>query len=207
MHDLPTAALKTKRHSSIAVGLHLQQDGKAHAFVSAGNTGAVLSAATLILGRINGVGRPTIGALVPTAKRPVPAGGRRRQRRLPAAAPAGVRRHGLDLHLRHARNIPNPRVGLLSIGEEDSKGNEVSLAALQTPPQERSEFRRERRGTRRPERRSRRGRVRRLRREHPAEVRRERSRLPQGEIQGLRGRQPHGNDRSAWSPATASGAS
>jgi len=70
MHDLPTAALKTKRLSSIAVGLHLHRDGKADAFISAGNTGAVLSAGTLILGRIKGVGRPTIGALVPTADAP-----------------------------------------------------------------------------------------------------------------------------------------
>ena len=70
MHDSPTAALKTKKNSSIGVGLRMQRDGEAQAFVSAGNTGAVLSAATLILGRIHGVGRPTIGALVPTPNKP-----------------------------------------------------------------------------------------------------------------------------------------
>ena len=70
MHDSPTAALKTKRDSSITVGLTMHKENKVDAFVSAGNTGAVMSASTLILGRINGVGRPTIGALVPTAKDP-----------------------------------------------------------------------------------------------------------------------------------------
>jgi glycerol-3-phosphate acyltransferase PlsX len=70
MHDSPTAALKSKRHSSIGVGLRLQHEKRAHAFVSAGNTGAVMSASTLILGRLKHVGRPTIGALIPTAKSP-----------------------------------------------------------------------------------------------------------------------------------------
>lgn len=129
MHDLPTAALKTKRRSSISVGLHHQRDGLADAFVSAGNTGAVLSAATLILGRIRGIGRPTIGALIPTAKEPcllVDAGANvdcRPQHLLEFAVMGSI-------YVGAMRNIPDPRVGLLSIGEEDSKGNEASLAAL-----------------------------------------------------------------------------
>ena len=70
MHDLPNAALKTKRKSSISIGLEIHKEGKAQGFVSAGNTGAVLSASTLILGRLKGVARPTIGALIPTADSP-----------------------------------------------------------------------------------------------------------------------------------------
>jgi len=129
MHDLPTAALKTKRKSSISVGLYLQKDGDVQAFVSAGNTGAVLSAATLILGRIHGIGRPTIGALVPTAKSPcllVDAGANvdcRPQHLLEFAVMGSI-------YVSALRDLKRPRVGLLSIGEEDTKGNEATLAAL-----------------------------------------------------------------------------
>ncbi len=129
MHDLPTAALKTKRKSSIGIGLHLQKDGQVQAFVSAGNTGAVLSAATLILGRIHGIGRPTIGAMVPTALAPcllVDAGTNvdcRPQHLLEFAMMGSI-------YVSATRNLAKPRIGLLSIGEEDTKGNEASLAAM-----------------------------------------------------------------------------
>jgi glycerol-3-phosphate acyltransferase PlsX len=129
MHDLPTAALKTKRKSSIGIGLHLQKDGQAEAFVSAGNTGAVLSAATLILGRIHGIGRPTIGAMFPTALSPcllVDAGTNvdcRPQHLLEFAMMGSI-------YVSATRNLATPRIGLLSIGEEDTKGNEASLAAM-----------------------------------------------------------------------------
>lgn len=129
MHDLPTAALKTKRRSSISVGLHHHRDGHVQAFVSAGNTGAVLSAATLILGRIRGIGRPTIGAQFPTAKGPCLL--------LDAGANVDCRPQHLfefavmgSIYVSRMFNIPNPRIGLLSIGEEDTKGNEASVAAL-----------------------------------------------------------------------------
>jgi glycerol-3-phosphate acyltransferase PlsX len=129
MHDSPNAALKTKKDSSIAVGLNLHRDGKANAFVSAGNTGAVLSASTLILGRIEGVSRPTIGALIPTVRTPC------------LLADAGT---NVDCRAQHLFEFAvmgsiymssvlgkkNPRVGLLSIGEEDTKGNEASLEAF-----------------------------------------------------------------------------
>ncbi|MCK7528336.1 MAG: hypothetical protein MZV64_67590 [Ignavibacteriales bacterium] len=65
MGDSPTAALKSKPNSSIVKGAQLVKEGKAAAFVSAGNTGAMMSASTLIMGRIPGVGRPTIGAEMP----------------------------------------------------------------------------------------------------------------------------------------------
>ncbi|MBP8976050.1 MAG: phosphate acyltransferase PlsX, partial [Bacteroidetes bacterium] len=69
MEDAPTAALKQKKSSSLAVGMRLHKEGKVDSFVSAGNTGAVLSAATLILGRIKGVSRPTIGTFLPAEKK------------------------------------------------------------------------------------------------------------------------------------------
>ena len=61
----PTAAIKSKPGSSIVAGITLVKEKKADAFVSAGNTGAVMAAATLIIGRIDGVGRPTMGAPMP----------------------------------------------------------------------------------------------------------------------------------------------
>jgi glycerol-3-phosphate acyltransferase PlsX len=128
MHDSPTAALKSKRHSSIGVGLRLQHEKRAHAFVSAGNTGAVMSASTLILGRLKHVGRPTIGALIPTAKSPA----------LLVDAGANVdcrAKHLLEfglmgsIYVSSMLNKPNPVVGLLSIGEEESKGNAATVEA------------------------------------------------------------------------------
>jgi glycerol-3-phosphate acyltransferase PlsX len=128
MHDSPNAALKTKKNSSITVGMNLHRDGNADAFVSAGNTGAVLSASTLILGRIPGVGRPTIGALVPTETTPcllVDAGTNVdcRARHLFEFAVMG------SIYVSAMLGKTNPSVGLLSIGEESVKGNEVSLEA------------------------------------------------------------------------------
>ena len=130
MDDAPNAALKTKKNSSIALGLALHRDGKGNAFVSAGNTGAVLSASTLILGRIRGIGRPTIGALFPTAKH-------RPCLLLDAGANVDCRaRHLYEFGLMGSAYIAamfgtrRPAVGLLSIGEEEVKGNEVTLEAF-----------------------------------------------------------------------------
>jgi len=128
MHDAPTAALKAKKGSSISIGLGMHREGRAQGFVSAGNTGAVLSASTLILGRLEGVGRPTIGALVPTAGSPaflVDAGANVdcRPRHLFEFGVMG------SIYVTTMLAIPSPRVGLLSIGEEETKGNEVTLEA------------------------------------------------------------------------------
>jgi glycerol-3-phosphate acyltransferase PlsX len=139
MNDQPNAALKTKRQSSISVGLALHREGKAQAFLSAGNTGAVMSASTLILGRIPGVGRPTIGALVPTAGSPCLL--------VDAGANVDCRPHHLhefgvmgSIYVSAMLNIQRPRVGILSVGEEETKGNEVSLEAFKLLRQSGVEF-------------------------------------------------------------------
>jgi glycerol-3-phosphate acyltransferase PlsX len=124
MSDAPAAAVKSKKDSSISVGLLMQRNGRAEAFVSAGNTGAVLSAATLILGRLPKVGRPTIGALLPTAKKPcllVDAGAN------VDCKPRHLFEFGImgTLYAGTMLGISSPTVGLLNIGEEDSKGNEA----------------------------------------------------------------------------------
>jgi glycerol-3-phosphate acyltransferase PlsX len=128
MDDGATAALKQKKDSSIAVGLRLQTEQRADAFVSAGNTGAVMSASTLILGRIGGVSRPTIGAFFPSATGVC----------LLVDAGANVDckpRHLLEfgimgsIYTSAMFGIEKPAVGLLNVGEEESKGTEAVVDA------------------------------------------------------------------------------
>ncbi len=128
MTDKPSAALKAKPHSSIAEGLRLVKEGKAHAFVSAGNTGAVMAFSLFTLGRVPGIKRPAIGAFFPTVQQPALV--------LDVGANAVVK----PLHLyqfawmgalfySHMFDTQQPRVGLLSIGEEATKGNETVIEA------------------------------------------------------------------------------
>jgi glycerol-3-phosphate acyltransferase PlsX len=128
MEDGPTAALKQKRDSSIAVGLRLQQEGRAEGFVSAGNTGAVMSASTMILGRIEGVSRPVIGAFFPSET----------GRCLILDAGANVdspARHLVEfaimgsIYTEEMFGVLRPTVGLLNVGEEESKGGEIAREA------------------------------------------------------------------------------
>lgn len=130
MGDKPLAAIKSKPDSSVMVGLTLQKAGRSDAFISAGNTGAVLAASTLVLRLHPGVKRAAIGALFPTAAEPV----------LVLDAGANVDCDAQELvgfaHLGavYARDVlgrAEPAVGLLNIGEEDEKGNAVVREAHQ----------------------------------------------------------------------------
>src|SRR5881392_1229487 len=130
MGDKPLAAIRGKPRSSIAVGLGLQKKAKSDAFISAGNTGAVMAASTLVLRLHPGVQRAAIGALFPSAGQPV----------LVLDAGANIDCDARELvgfaHLGsvYARDVldrPNPTVGLLNIGEEDEKGNAVVKEAHQ----------------------------------------------------------------------------
>jgi glycerol-3-phosphate acyltransferase PlsX len=128
MGDSPTSALKTKPNSSIVKGAQLVRDGKADAFVSAGNTGAMMSASTLIIGRIQGVGRPTIGAEFPNIfgtcyVYDVGAGKDAKPSHLFEYAIMGT------IYAKEMGNIQDPAVGILSMGEEEGKGNEVASVA------------------------------------------------------------------------------
>ncbi|MBI4548582.1 MAG: phosphate acyltransferase PlsX [Ignavibacteriae bacterium] len=125
MNDPATAALKQKKDSSISVGMTLHKENKADAFVSAGHSGAVLSTSTLILGRIEGIGRPTIGAFFPTEQGICLL--------LDAGANVDCKPHHLyefalmgSIYTQEMFHIENPTVGLLNIGEESSKGNEAA---------------------------------------------------------------------------------
>lgn len=128
MGDAAAASLKSKPDSSIVVGCQYVKDKKADAFVSAGNTGAMMTASTLIMGRIPGVGRPTIGAMFPSTKGfcylyDVGAGKDAKPQHLYEYAVMGV------IYAKEMHSIRTPSVGLLSMGEEESKGNELTLAA------------------------------------------------------------------------------
>jgi len=128
MDDSPTESLKTKPDSSLSVGIKLVKEGKADAFVSAGNTGAVMAAATLRLGRLEGVGRPTIGSLFPTDK------GRTMVFDVGASVDCKAQ-HLVEfammgsIYVRNIYGVENPRVALLSVGEEKTKGNNVTVEA------------------------------------------------------------------------------
>lgn len=123
MDEAATVTVRKKRNSSISIGIDLLKNPEYNAFVSAGNTGAVVAASTINLGMMPGVERPAIGLVIPTVKDfsflidvgantdPKP------QHLLQNALMAGV-------YAREVLGIANPRVGLLNIGEEPSKGTD-----------------------------------------------------------------------------------
>lgn len=130
MGESPTEAIKKKANSSIVIGARYVQEKKAHAFVSAGNTGAMMTASTLIMGRLPHVNRPTIGAEFPSTKGTcyvfdVGAGKDAKPNHLFEYAVIGT------IYAKDFGGVKNPQVGLLSMGEEESKGNEVTTAAFQ----------------------------------------------------------------------------
>jgi phosphate acyltransferase len=139
MGDSPTEAIKKKPNSSIVVGARHVKEKKAHAFVSAGNTGAMMAASTLIMGRIPNVGRPTIGAEVPNTHGTcflfdVGAGKDAKPNHLFEYAVMGT------IYARELGGVANPQVGILSMGEEESKGNEVTTAAFKLLKQSKLNF-------------------------------------------------------------------
>ena len=126
MEDNPAKALRSKRGSSIHTGAQLVSDGKAAGFVSAGNTGAVMATALQVMGRIPGVYRPAVAQIFPTSQ-----GGRTLVLDVGANVDctAGMLLQFAvmgDVYTRVLFNCEEPRIGLLSIGEEERKGNELT---------------------------------------------------------------------------------
>jgi glycerol-3-phosphate acyltransferase PlsX len=135
MHESPSSALRKKKQSSIRVGLELVKRGEADAFVSAGNTGAVMATAHLTLGPLPGVERPAIALIVPTLRGhsillDVGANPDCKARHLLQFAIMG------DIYARQVMGKTSPTVGLLSIGEEESKGNELTREAFKALEEE-----------------------------------------------------------------------
>ncbi|MGA2669113.1 MAG: phosphate acyltransferase PlsX [Ignavibacteria bacterium] len=130
MHDSPTEALKKKPDSSIRVGLELHKQKEADAFISSGNTGAIMAASLLTLGRIANVTRPTIGQEFPTDTGTsilfdVGANMDCKPVYLLEFALMGV------IYANHLFNVENPRIALLNVGEEKTKGNALSIEAYE----------------------------------------------------------------------------
>ena len=122
-NESPTKALKEKQQSSIAVGFHLLASGKAGAFISAGNTGAMLVGAMYSIKPIEGVQRPTISTIIPKDNGKT---GLLLDVGLNAdCKPEHLNQFALlgSLYAQHILGIDNPRVALLNIGEEEGKGN------------------------------------------------------------------------------------
>ncbi len=139
MKESPTKAVKHKPRSSIATGMKLLKTNEAEAFVSAGNTGAILASSLLSLGRIPGVHRPTIGSYLPSIKGgcvifDVGAN--------PDAKPVNLLQFAImgSIYTRQIFGIADPKVGLLNIGEERTKGNNVVIDAYGMLEQEVSNF-------------------------------------------------------------------
>lgn len=122
LHEAPVMAIRRKKESGIVKGMHWLREGRADAFISAGSTGAVLAGGQLIVGRIPGVERPPLGALMPTKTGVtllVDCGANVDAR---ASWLHQFARMG-SLYMRDVVGIPNPRVGLVNIGAEEEKGN------------------------------------------------------------------------------------
>jgi glycerol-3-phosphate acyltransferase PlsX len=124
MGEQPSVTLRKKKDSSIAVALRLQREGRAQGFISAGNTGAVVANALFSLGRIRGVKRPAIATFIPSK------GGGGILLDVGAnidCTPEHLYQFGVmgACYAALVLKRPNPRVGLLNVGEESSKGTEV----------------------------------------------------------------------------------
>lgn len=139
MHDSPVVAIKTKPNSSLVKGITLHKEGVVDAYVSAGNTGAVTAASTLILGRIPGVSRPTIAAIFPSEQGPtliVDVGA------VADCRPQFLYEFGVmgSIYSEFMFKKNNPRVGLLNIGEESSKGNELAKETYKLMSERKEKF-------------------------------------------------------------------
>jgi glycerol-3-phosphate acyltransferase PlsX len=131
MGDKAAQAVRAKRDSSQRVGLRLVREGQAAGFVTAGNTGAAMATAKMVLGALPGVDRPSLAAVFPTALGTAAI-------LLDVGANVDCKPDNLcqfavmgEIYCRQMLGIRRPRVGLLSIGEEESKGNELTREAFQ----------------------------------------------------------------------------
>ena len=124
MEDIPTQAIKHKKDSSMVVGFNLLKEDKGDVFISAGNSGALLTGATLIVGRIRGVDRPAIAPMLPAYKKGlllIDAGANTNCKPLNLFQFAQM----ANIYLRKIHGVENPVIGLLNIGTEETKGNEL----------------------------------------------------------------------------------
>ena len=130
MEDIPTVAIKHKKDSSMVVGFRMLKEGEGDVFVSAGNSGALLTGATLLVGRIKGVDRPAMAPMLPSYKKGVML--------VDAGANTNCKPINLlqfaqmaNVYLQKIYHIEKPAIGLLNIGTEETKGNDLIKESYQ----------------------------------------------------------------------------
>lgn len=124
-HEEPAKAVRHKKGASVVVAANMLKNGEGDAMLSMGNTGALLAAGLLIVGRIKGILRPALGTVLPTAKGPkllIDAGANTN------CKPENLVQFGImgDVYMSKVHSIPHPAVGLMSNGEEEGKGDELT---------------------------------------------------------------------------------
>ena len=124
MEDKPTDAIKHKKDSSMVVGLNLLKEGYGDVFISAGNSGALLTGATLLIGRIKGIDRPAMAPMLPSYKKGlmlIDSGANTNCKPINLLQFAQM----ANIYLKNVNKIEKPVIGLLNIGTEENKGNEL----------------------------------------------------------------------------------
>ncbi len=124
MEDTPTLAIKHKKDSSMVVGFKMLKENEGDVFISAGNSGALLTGATLIVGRIKGIDRPALAGILPAYKSRlllIDAGSNTNCKPINLLQFAQMS----SIYLRNTYGIEHPAIGLLNIGTEETKGNEL----------------------------------------------------------------------------------
>ena len=124
MEDQPTVAIKTKKDSSMVVGFNMLKKGEGDVFISAGNSGALLVGATLLIGRIKGIDRPALAGILPAYKSQLllmDCGSNTNCKPLNLVQFAQMS----SIYLKNTFGIEDPRIGLLNIGTEETKGNDL----------------------------------------------------------------------------------
>jgi phosphate acyltransferase len=200
MEEKAAQAVRTKKDSSMRVGLKLVREGKAAGFVTAGNTGAAMATAKMVLGALPGVDRPALAT-------PMPSSTGNPCVLLDVGANVDCKPHNLaqfavmgEMYARSVLKINEPRVGLLSIGEEETKGNDLTREAFPLLKALPIKFHRQRGGARHLQRPGRRDCLRRLCGQRGAED--QRGRGPLCARRAARVADPHG-DRAGGSAALA----
>ena len=125
MEDTPTLAIKHKKDSSMVVGFRMLKEDEGDVFISAGNSGALLTGATLIVGRIKGIDRPALAGILPAYKSQlllIDAGSNTNCKPINLLQFAQMS----TIYLRNTFEIEKPAIGLLNIGTEETKGNELT---------------------------------------------------------------------------------
>jgi glycerol-3-phosphate acyltransferase PlsX len=130
MDESPAQAVRQKKEASINVAMRMVKDGHADAFVSAGNTGAAMASALVHLGRVSGIERPALGVIAPYTSRGILV--------LDVGANADCKPSYLEqfaqmgaVYMERVYGVERPRVGLMNIGEEASKGNDLTQEAFE----------------------------------------------------------------------------